>query len=60
MPFEYALQIPPYPLDPWTAYLYYLFYLLFPPFALFILYQIWKCFYRTNELLEQLIEDEAD
>ena len=60
MVFEFALQIPPYPLDPWTGYLFYLFYLLFPPFTIFILYQIWKCFYQMNELLEQHIKDKAE
>lgn len=52
----YALRIPPFPVDPWTGTSFYLFYLLFPPFTIFLLYQIWKCVYRTNELLEQLGE----
>lgn len=31
--------------------------LVFVVCTIFIQYQIWKCFYRQNELLEQLVEE---
>ena len=28
--------------------------------SLFMLYQIWKCVYQTNELLEQLVDERTN